>query len=97
MAGTRATKRKRNAQSNASSDKIQKLSGTAPISSDSTVSQGPKSLSTLISEEEIEITVDTLLTLAEYPSVIKSKPCKGLRAAVFDFRQACTTGVNTAG
>lgn len=57
----------------------------------------PKSLQTLISEEELEITVDTLKTLTRYPSAIKGKGAKELRAAVYDFRMACTTGVNGAG
>ena len=57
----------------------------------------PKSLGAVVSEEELEITVDTLMALAEHPSVIKSKGCKNLRTAVYDFRQACTTGVNTSG
>ncbi|KAJ4421897.1 hypothetical protein N0V82_003497 [Gnomoniopsis sp. IMI 355080] len=52
----------------------------------------PKLLQTVVSEEELEITVDTLRTLADNPSLIKSKACKDLRAAVFDFKQASTTG-----
>jgi hypothetical protein len=97
MGNSKATKRKRNAQTNGLSEKIQKLSPTAPISPPLSVTDGPKNLSTLISNDELEITVDTLRTLAEYPSVIKLKQCRGLRAAVFDFKQACTTGVNSAG
>lgn len=56
----------------------------------------PKSLATVISDEELEITVDTLTTLSQYPGLIKTKPCKDLRVAVYDFRQACTTGTNSA-
>lgn len=52
----------------------------------------PKLLQTVVSEEELEITVDTLRTLAENSGLIKSKACKDLRAAVFDFKQASTTG-----
>lgn len=52
----------------------------------------PKLLQTVVSEEELEITVDTLRMLAENPGLIKSKACKDLRAAVFDFKQASTTG-----
>ena len=55
-----------------------------------------RSLQTVISEEELEITVETLTALAKYPSLIKSRPCKDLRVAVHGFRQACTTGVNAA-
>lgn len=57
----------------------------------------PRSLSTVVPEEDLDITVDTLRTLAENPSLIKSKACKDLRTAVFDFRKACTTGFNAAG
>ncbi|KAK4160472.1 hypothetical protein QBC43DRAFT_325321 [Cladorrhinum sp. PSN259] len=57
----------------------------------------PKSLSSVISSEELEITIDTLTTLSSYPSLIKSKQCKDLRAAAYDFRSACTTGLNSAG
>jgi hypothetical protein len=52
-------------------------------------------LGTVISDEELEIAVDTLNTLSQHPSLIKSKGCKDLRAAVYTFRQACTTGMNT--
>ena len=56
----------------------------------------PTSLHSVISEEELDITVETLATLAQHPSLIKSKACKDLRVAVYDFRQACPTGVNSA-
>jgi len=58
----------------------------------------PKTLSDLlIAEEDLEIAVDTLKTLSENPSLIKSKACKDLRTAVFEFRRACTTGFNASG
>lgn len=57
----------------------------------------PKSLSTIVSDEELDITIETLTTLAQYPGLIKSKFCKDLRVAVYEFRQACTTGVNNGG
>jgi hypothetical protein len=57
----------------------------------------PTSVHSVISEEEIEVAVETLKTLAEHPLLIKSKACRDLRTAVFDFRQACTTGLNSAG
>ncbi|KAK0615639.1 prolyl 4-hydroxylase [Bombardia bombarda] len=56
----------------------------------------PKNLQTLVSDEELDITIDTLTALSQYPNLIKSKMCKDLRVAVYDFRQACVTGVNTA-
>lgn len=52
----------------------------------------PKLLQTIVPDEDLEITVDTLRALADNPGLIKSKACRDLRAAVFDFRQACTTG-----
>jgi hypothetical protein len=57
----------------------------------------PANVHSVISSEEIEVTVETLHTLAEHPALIKSKACKDLRTAVYDFRQACTTGLNSAG
>ncbi|KAK3689584.1 prolyl 4-hydroxylase [Podospora appendiculata] len=57
----------------------------------------PKSLQTVVSDEELDITIDSLNALAQYPNLLKSKACKDLRVAVYEFRQACTTGVNNAG
>jgi len=54
-------------------------------------------LQTLISEEELEVAVDTLKTLTKYPSAIKAKGARELRAAVYDFRMACTTGMSAGG
>ncbi|RMZ70095.1 prolyl 4-hydroxylase [Pyrenophora seminiperda CCB06] len=56
----------------------------------------PASVHSVISSEEIEVAVETLQTLSEHPLLIKSKACKDLRTAVYDFRQACTTGLNSA-
>jgi len=55
----------------------------------------PTSVYSLISEEELEITVDTLKELVNHPALIKSRACKDLRVAVWDFRQACATGLNS--
>ncbi|KAK6086509.1 prolyl 4-hydroxylase [Seiridium cupressi] len=66
-----------------------------PDSSDGVERVEPTSLHAVVPEDDVEITVDTLRTLAAHPAVIKSKACKDLRTAVYDFRQACTTGVNT--
>ena len=104
----KAAKRKRDAQAHGPNKKPTRNppSGIALPSPDRTPEADrvraaadvePKSLSAVVSEEEVEITVDTLKALAEHPSVIKSKGCKSLRTAVYDFRQACTTGVNTSG
>jgi hypothetical protein len=57
----------------------------------------PSSVLSVVSSEEIEIAVETLQSLSEHPNLIKSKVCKDLRTAVYGFRQACTTGLNSAG
>jgi hypothetical protein len=57
----------------------------------------PASVHSIISSEEIEVAIETLQTLSAHPLLIKSKACKDLRTAVYDFRQACTTGLNSAG
>ncbi|CAL3973174.1 unnamed protein product [Diplocarpon coronariae] len=49
-----------------------------------------------LAEDDLELAIDTLTTLAENPGVIKSRVCKDLRTAVYVFRQACTTGFNAA-
>lgn len=50
-----------------------------------------------LEEDDLDLAIDTLRTLSENPGVIKSKVCKDLRTAVYEFRQACTTGLNTSG
>jgi hypothetical protein len=57
----------------------------------------PASVHSVVSTEEMELTVETLQSLSAHPLLIKSKACKDLRTAVYDFRQACTTGLNSAG
>ncbi len=100
MAQSKAAKRKRKAQAQAQADHPSKAvkTGSSPAG-DAAAAAGfePKSLQTVISDEELEITIDTLATLAKYPNLTKSKLCKDLRVAVYDFRQSCTTGVNAAG
>ncbi|KAG4440599.1 hypothetical protein IFR05_003916 [Cadophora sp. M221] len=57
----------------------------------------PKTIQSVgLTEDDLELAIDTLTTLAENPSVIKSKACKDLRTAVYEFRNACTTGFNAA-
>lgn len=62
-----------------------------------TTSTTPTNAYAVISPEEIDVTVETLQTLAEHPALIKSKACKELRTAVYAFRQASTTGLIAAG
>jgi hypothetical protein len=58
----------------------------------------PKTIQAIgLTDDDLELVIDTLHTLTENPSVIKSKACKDLRTAVYEFRQACTTGFNAAG
>ena len=92
----KSAKRKRNAQP----DAAQKSAKTSIIAATRDLDGAllePKSLQTVISDEELDITIDTLTTLAQYSSLTKSKACKNLRVAVYDFRQSCNTGVNAAG
>lgn len=78
--------------------KVAKLDpALTPPGTDSDASDGaPKHLSSVISNEELEIAIDTLATLSRYPGLIKSKACQPLRAAAYDFRSACTTGLNAS-
>lgn len=95
MAQSKSAKRKRNAQGGTPQKHV-KVTKTAvpvnPIPADEPFEI--KRLQSVISDEELEVTIDTLATLAQYPSLTKSKLCRNLRTAVYDFRQSCTTGVN---
>src|SRR5436190_8721815 len=98
----KSAKRKleREAQSNRPNKKST-TTKTLPLSpspdASSTDRSDPKSLATVVSEEEMEITIEALDALAQHPTLIKTKACRNLRTAVYGFRQACTTGVNTIG
>ncbi|KAF3046149.1 hypothetical protein E8E12_011381 [Didymella heteroderae] len=88
-------KRKRN---NAASSAVKKQA-TASLPSppqEKETSLGAPSIHAVISPEEMEIAVETLQSLTEHPALIKSKACKDLRAAVYNFRQASTTGMAAA-
>lgn len=95
MANNKSSKRKRAAKVEAPA-KVVKTAGTVTPPPDAATFQ-PKSLQTVISDDELDITVETLNMLSEYPGLIKSKACRDLRGAVHNFRQACTTGVNSVG
>jgi hypothetical protein len=75
---------------------LHKLPTTITPPPDTAILTQPKSLDTLVSDDELETTIDTLNLLSEYPNVIKSKQCKELRVAVYNFRQGCNTGINAA-
>ena len=87
-------KRKRNT---AHTSAVKKQTTTGIPSPPHETSLEPSSIHTVISPEEIEVAVETLQALSGHPALIKSKACKDLRTAVYDFRQACTTGLNSAG
>lgn len=89
-------KRKRN---NAASNAVKKQA-TANLPSppqEKDIALGAPSIHAVTSPEEMEIAVETLQSLTEHPALIKSKACKDLRAAVYNFRQASTTGMAAAG
>lgn len=46
--------------------------------------------------DDILLAVDVLETLTAHPNIIKTKACKTLRTAVYQFGQACTTGSQAA-
>ncbi|KAJ5152244.1 hypothetical protein N7492_010539 [Penicillium capsulatum] len=94
MAKSKAAKRKRNAQLDLPQKLPKSTSTLTPPPDGSSIE--PKNLQTIVSQEDLEITIETLTALTQYPSLTKSKACKDLRGAVYDFRQACTTGVNSA-
>jgi hypothetical protein len=97
MGKSKSAKRKANAKANNDPRKHAKTAPTAgvvtpPPDGSTSATMEPTSLQSVISTEELEITVDTLKTMAQYPGFIKAKGCKDLRVAAYDFRQACTTG-----
>lgn len=77
---------------------VKKVKSSEPLTppSDGPNIDAPTRLGLVVPEDELEITIETLQSLTKHPSLIKSKACKDLRVAVYDFRQACTTGVNNA-
>lgn len=90
-----AKRKRNNAASNAA-----KKQATANLPSpphEKETALGVPSIHAVISPEELDIAVDTLQSLSEHPALIKSKACKDLRAAVYGFRQASTTGMAAAG
>ncbi|KAG7145935.1 hypothetical protein HYQ46_005281 [Verticillium longisporum] len=77
MAKSKSRKRKQTAQADLPNKNLKTVSTITPPPDGAT--QEPKSLQTVVSEEEFEITVETLTALAQYPNLIKSKFCKDLR------------------
>jgi hypothetical protein len=95
MAKSKNKRKAGNASIEAPSKKIKTLTVITPPPETST--HEPKTIQSLgLVPEDLELAIDTLTTLSQHPSVIKSKSCKELRTAVYDFRQACTTGFNAS-
>lgn len=91
------SKAKRKAQGHENNDIIKKIKTGAAITPPPDAGE-PKTLRSVgLEDDDLDIAIDTLRTLAENPGVIKSKACKDLRTAVYEFRQACTTGLNSSG
>ncbi|KAK5127722.1 hypothetical protein LTR08_004314 [Meristemomyces frigidus] len=87
-------KRKRDAQAGAGKTQHKPADPpTPPHDSDENVTHSNPLA--IVSPDELELTVETLHALAQHPAAIKAKACKDLRTAVYAFRQACTTGVNS--
>ena len=97
MAKQKSKKRKQIAQAEGPRKLSKTAAKTITPPPDGAPQFAPTNLHTVVSDEELDITVETLATLAQHPSLLKSKACRDLRAAVYDFRQACTTGANNAG
>ena len=96
MSKSKAQKRKRAAAAQSDPSRKQAKTAAPPSPPDSDTPLEAKSLATVTSEEELSITIETLAELARHPGLIKTKQCKDLRTAVYDFRQACTTGANAS-
>lgn len=95
MAKSKAKRKQQNSASDGPSKKV-KASAVITPPPETDVAE-PKTIQSIgLATDDLEIAIDTLTTLAENPSVIKSKACKDLRTAVYDFRQACTTGFNAS-
>jgi hypothetical protein len=96
MAKSKAKRKQQITQADASSKK-QKTAAIVTPPPEKDASQ-PKTIQSIgLDDDDLDIAIDTLNTLAQHPSVIKSKACKDLRTAVYEFRQACTTGFNASG
>jgi len=88
MSKSKAAKRRNNAANETQNKKIKVTGPPTPPLEDG----HPLSISELVSQEELEITVETLQTLARNPTMLKSKACRDVRVAVYDVKNACTVG-----
>lgn len=100
MAKTKGKRKHQGPQIDTSSKKLKTAAIVTPPpdKSQSPPDVEPKNIQAIgLDQEDIELAIDTLHALSENPSVIKSKACKDLRTAVYEFRQSCTTGFNATG
>jgi hypothetical protein len=96
MAKPKAKRKQQNSTADKPSKKLKTITIVTPPP-EKDASQ-PKTIQSIgLDGDDLDIAFDTLNTLAQNPSVIKSKACKDLRTAVYEFRQACTTGFNSSG
>jgi len=57
----------------------------------------PKTIHAIgLHSDDLDIAIDALNTLAANPHILKSKVCKDIRTAVYQFQKACTTGFNAS-
>lgn len=93
------SKSKRKAQGPQNDSNPKKLKSATVITPPPEIAANePKTIQAIgLTDDDLELAIDTLHTLTENPIVIKSKACRELRTAVYEFRQACTTGFNAAG
>jgi hypothetical protein len=95
MAKSKSKRKQQGGQDGGSVAKKVKTSAIVTLSPDA---GEPKTIQSVgLDEDDLNIAIDTLNMLVENPSVIKLKACKDLKTAVYDFRQACTTGFNATG
>jgi len=96
MANSKSKRKQVGVQNDAASKKLKTSAVITPPPDQSAIAE-PKTIQSIgLNEDDLDIAIDTLNTLTENPSVIKSKACKDLRTAVYEFRQACTTGFNAS-
>jgi hypothetical protein len=96
MAKSKSKRRQQNLPTNVPSKKPKTAAiVTSPPEKDASQ---PKTIQSIgLDDDDLDSAIDTLNALAQNPSVIKSKACKDLRTAVYEFKQACTTGFNASG
>lgn len=94
MAKSKNKRKQTDASAITAAPKRQKI-GREPITPPPDTDTHAKTIASIgLCDEDIELAIDTLNTLRANPAVIKTKACKDLRTAVYEFGRACTTGLN---